>query len=159
VTLLGVALEALGPGPGVAGDLLGLAASLAEDIVRFAAGPAQGLVGFAAGIGDRLIRRLLRQRQHPGGRVHVVPGRRGHAHHGGLGMALRLGIIGSGAIGSGSFSGEFSADAADFPPRKHSASFARSSSFSWSAGQARPRPRRGRRRPLPRRIRAGAWWY
>src|SRR5205823_756797 len=49
----------------------------------------------------------------------------------GSGRRSGSGIIGSGAIDSGSFSGEFSADAADFPPRKHSASFARSSSFSW----------------------------
>src|SRR5215831_10920433 len=43
------------------------------------------------------------------------------------------GIIGSGAIRSGSWSvsGELSADTAVLPPRMHSASFARSSSFSW----------------------------
>src|SRR5438552_8826536 len=45
----------------------------------------------------------------------------------GSGRRSGSGIIGSGAIDSGSFS----ADAADFPPRRHSASFARSSSFSW----------------------------
>src|SRR5262249_50345318 len=43
------------------------------------------------------------------------------------------GFSGSGAISSGSWSvsGELSADTAVFPPRMHSASFARSSSFSW----------------------------
>src|SRR5499426_3999638 len=49
----------------------------------------------------------------------------------GSGRRSGSGIRGSGAIGSGSFSGEFSADTADLPPRKHSVSFARSSSFSW----------------------------
>src|SRR5215813_699588 len=49
----------------------------------------------------------------------------------GSGRRSGSGILGSGAIGSGSFSGEFSADTADLPPRKHSVSFARSSSFSW----------------------------
>src|SRR5215472_9756063 len=58
VPFLGVALQALGPGPGIAGDLLGLAARLAEDLVRLAAGPAQRLVRLAPSIGDRLIGRL-----------------------------------------------------------------------------------------------------
>src|SRR5215475_2522828 len=49
----------------------------------------------------------------------------------GSGRRSGSGILGSGAIGSGSFSGEFSADTADLPPRKHSVSFTRSSSFSW----------------------------
>ena len=38
VPLLGVPLQALGPGPGVAGDLLGLTPCLAENLVSFAAG-------------------------------------------------------------------------------------------------------------------------
>src|SRR5215467_8123487 len=51
----------------------------------------------------------------------------------GSGRRSGSGIIGSGAIRSGScsVSGELSADMAVFPPRMHSASFARSSSFSW----------------------------
>src|SRR5262252_2831809 len=51
----------------------------------------------------------------------------------GSGRCSGSGMTGSGASisGSGSASGELSADTAVLPPRKHSASFDRSSSFSW----------------------------
>src|ERR1022692_3282038 len=45
VTLLRVALQALGPCPGIAGDLLGLPPGLGQDLVCLAPGTTEGLVG------------------------------------------------------------------------------------------------------------------
>ena len=140
VPLLRVALERLGAGTRVADDLLGLAARLAEDVVGLAAGPVDRLVGLPAGVGDRLVGGLLGQREHAGRRVHVVLGRR-HAHADGnrLLRLHRLGRahaapaahhhLGLGLGDRGWAPGH--AHAAGTLPRRHSASLARSSSFSW----------------------------
>src|SRR5271157_199645 len=95
VPLLRVALQAFRPGPRVAGNLLRLTPGLGEHLVRLAAGAAQGLVGLPAGVGDGLVGSLLREREHTGGRVHVVLDVRHPAHHDRLRLpALRLHALG-----------------------------------------------------------------
>jgi hypothetical protein len=60
VPFLGVAVQTLGPSPGVVGDLLRLASRLGQHIVGFSTGTPQRLVRLAAGVGNRLIGYLLR---------------------------------------------------------------------------------------------------
>src|SRR5262245_35129034 len=81
VPLLRVALEALGPRPGIARDLLSLTARLGQQVISLPASPAEGLVRLAPGVGYRLVGGLLRKSEDPGGRIHVVLGRGPHHWH------------------------------------------------------------------------------
>src|ERR1017187_433489 len=83
VPFLSVPHHAVRTGPGIIGDLLSFAPCLGPDIVSPAASPAEQLIRLLAGISDRLIRRILRERENPGGGTDVVvPGRQRVLHPG-----------------------------------------------------------------------------
>src|ERR1017187_3741040 len=77
VPFLRVPHHAVRAGLGITGELLSFAPCRRPDIVGPPPGPAEQLARLPAGISDRLIGRILREREDPGGGADVVvPGRR-----------------------------------------------------------------------------------